>query len=109
MVTVVLKRDKDGMITGFTCSGHANYAEKGADIICAGISALTHSAVLSLERLTDLELNIIQDPEDGWLGCTWVNNVDDERADLISKVMLIGLEEIERQYPDYLKVSEVEV
>ena len=33
--------------------GHAEYAPEGQDIVCAGVSALTQSLVLSLEKLTD--------------------------------------------------------
>lgn len=36
----------------FSCTGHAGQAEKGKDIVCAGISAL---CVALLERLTQLE------------------------------------------------------
>ncbi|MGE5582097.1 MAG: ribosomal-processing cysteine protease Prp [Bacillota bacterium] len=110
MVSVVVRNAKTGEPVGFTCSGHAEYAGKGYDIVCAGISALTHSAVLALERLTNLKLNIEQNNRNGYLECDWFNQKEDsERASVIIQVMLIGLYEIQRQYPDYLKVTEVEV
>lgn len=110
MVSVVVNRDKTGKTTGFTCSGHANFAEKGSDIVCAGISSLTHTTVLALERLTNLKLRIKQNNKNGFLECCWVNIAEEnDRPDLIMKVMLIGLQEIQEQYPHYLKVCDMEV
>ena len=31
--------DREGRITGFSVSGHSGYAEAGADIVCASVSA----------------------------------------------------------------------
>jgi len=105
MVLIVIKRDQ-----GFSCTGHAGYAEKGTDVICAGISALTMSAVLALEQLTKLKLHIKENAAKGLLECYW-NNIpaEMERANLIVQVISIGLQDIAIQYPEYLKVSEVEV
>ncbi len=38
MVQAVFQR-KDRRITGFTVSGHAGYANKGRDIVCAAVSS----------------------------------------------------------------------
>lgn len=32
-------------------NGHANYAEHGQDIVCAGVSAIIQSAILGLEEI----------------------------------------------------------
>ena len=110
MVLVVVKRDREGEPVGFSCVGHAGYAEKGADVICAGISALTMSTVLALGKLTNLRLKIKKNAAKGLLECNWSNIPKEMQcAGLIIQVMLIGLQDIEAQYPDYLKVSEVEV
>jgi len=45
MTTVKFVLDSDGNVKSFTVSGHAGYAEKGEDIVCAAIS----SAVQMLE------------------------------------------------------------
>jgi uncharacterized protein len=110
MVLVVVKRDQTGNTLGFSCTGSADYAEKGADIICAGISALTMSTILALQQLTKLKLKINQNADKGWLECNWVNlPVETERVNLIIQVMVIGLTDMAVQYPVYLNVSEVEV
>lgn len=40
---------------GFTlvCKGHADYAQRGKDIVCAGISALCGALEISLDNLQD--------------------------------------------------------
>jgi uncharacterized protein YsxB (DUF464 family) len=110
MVLIVIKQDKIKNIVGFSCSGHAEYAEKGADVICAGISALTMSTVLALQKLTKLKLQIKKNNAKGLLECNW-NCIPSEieRANLIVQVMSIGLQDIASQYPAYLRINEVEV
>ncbi|HBF38217.1 MAG TPA: hypothetical protein DDW50_12955 [Firmicutes bacterium] len=110
MVLVHIKRDPLHNVLGFSCEGHADYAEKGADIICAAISTLTMSTILSLQQLTKLTLKIKKNSDKGWLECNWDNiPTEKEHANLIVAVMIIGLKDIAAQYPAYLKVSEVEV
>lgn len=110
MVSIVIKKDSKSNLIGFSCIGHANYAKKGSDIICAGISVLTHSTVLALEKLTCLSIKVKQNARRGSLECSWDHNPQEtERLNLIIEVMLIGLTEIQRQYPEYLNVSEAEV
>ena len=47
MITVQRKKGQ------ITVSGHAGYAEKGHDIVCAAVSILIYNLQNSIERLTD--------------------------------------------------------
>ncbi|MFR5337258.1 MAG: ribosomal-processing cysteine protease Prp, partial [Blautia producta] len=47
MIAVSVRKDK------IQISGHANYAEEGKDIVCAGVTALTQTLVKSIEDLTE--------------------------------------------------------
>lgn len=110
MVSFSIKCDRDNRINGFTCSGHAGYAEKGTDIVCAAVSALTQSAILAMERLVGIDLKLKVDSKTGFLDCSWVNIPKKaEQTELIIKMVALGLAEIQKQYPDHLKVNEVEV
>ena len=40
MIHIEIQRDSRGIYRSFRCTGHADYAEAGSDIICAGVSAL---------------------------------------------------------------------
>lgn len=46
MIVVSVRKD------GITVSGHANYAETGKDIVCAGVTALVQGLIKSIEDLT---------------------------------------------------------
>lgn len=45
MIVVSVRKD------GVTVSGHANYAETGKDIVCAGVTALVQGLIKSIEDL----------------------------------------------------------
>ena len=47
MITVQCKKGQ------ITISGHAGYAEKGHDIVCAAVSILIYNLQNSIERLTE--------------------------------------------------------
>ena len=46
MIAVNVQEDR------ITIDGHANYAETGKDIVCAGVTALTQSLIRSMQDLT---------------------------------------------------------
>lgn len=46
MIVVRVRKD------GIEISGHANYAETGKDIVCAGVTALMQTLIESIESLT---------------------------------------------------------
>ena len=50
MIVVCVRKD------GITVNGHANYAETGKDIVCAGVTALTQTLIGSIEDLTRDEI-----------------------------------------------------
>lgn len=51
MVTIIVTDDGDTM--KIEISGHANYAPKGQDIVCAAISAIAETAVLGLKGVAE--------------------------------------------------------
>ncbi len=110
MILFSIKRDRNNRINGFTCSGHAGYSEKGTDIVCAAVSALTQSAILTLERLVGVKLKLKADAKTGFMDCSWENFPQIiEQSELVIGMVALGLAEIQKQYPDHLKVNEVEV
>ena len=55
MIEIRYKTDmiKEGRTFELTISGHANYAKKGKDIVCAGVSALTIALIRTLNDMKD--------------------------------------------------------
>ncbi|MBO4848266.1 MAG: ribosomal-processing cysteine protease Prp [Clostridia bacterium] len=100
----------EGRIVGFTAKGHSGYADKGGDIVCAAVSALTQTAYLGIRELvgakadfqcSDGALRLKLDPS--------VAGEKREKAELILGTMLLGLRSVEENYSDYLKVLKREV
>lgn len=51
MIRVVFQCTMKGQIIAFRCQGHSGFAAAGQDIVCAAVSVLMQSAVLSLTTL----------------------------------------------------------
>lgn len=81
-------------------SGHANYAEPGKDIVCAGISALAQTLIRSLEELTTTEIKYVMQP--GTVDISYKNLSEHARALVDS--FFIGCELIAREYPENVQI-----
>ena len=57
MINLVFK-EKNNLIMGFTCNGHAGYASSGEDIVCAAISSLVQNAEICLSEVMNIKLNV---------------------------------------------------
>lgn len=96
----------DKRIKGFKVEGHAGYAKEGEDICCAGVSAVTQTALLGL--LKNLDSNPTYTVEKGWLNCVLsdsMSQTDMEKAQLILTTMEAGLISLEDAYSEYIKVT----
>lgn len=92
-------------MTGFVVLGHSGRSAKGSDIVCAGVSALTDTTVLAMERLLGLEARV--EAGEGRLTCDLPEDLAPDLAEktgLLIDAMLLGLQEIARAYPDRLTV-----
>ena len=84
-------------------TGHAGYADKGKDIVCASASSIILTSInLAIEFNKDVkytdDLNKIE----------IINNTNDENVTKVFSNMIVSLEELERQYPDNIKISKGE-
>jgi len=57
MIQVKLKLSKDGLLLSCNAEGHACFAPKGKDIVCAGATALLKTVILQLEGRKTLDLH----------------------------------------------------
>ncbi|MFE4704763.1 ribosomal-processing cysteine protease Prp [Peribacillus simplex] len=106
MIKVVFDAPQE-RIASFTLSGHANFAKKGSDIVCAGVSAVSFGAVNAIMSLTDVEPEIEQGREGGYLRCVIPGNLSSEsegKVQLLLNGMLVSLQTIERDYGKYMKI-----
>lgn len=92
-------------------SGHAEFAENGKDIVCAGISALFYTLYEVLfenkeQMLEPNSLTAIMNGGNGTISCKpkkeYVGNVQ-----LMYMTILTGLKMMADNYPDYVKFEGV--
>ena len=83
---------------GFTCSGHADYASQGQDIICAAVSALVINAVNSLEQFSEDAFTVDQDVQSGGFLKLTLHDKNSVQARLLMDSLVLGLQSIETSY-----------
>lgn len=99
----IIFQTKDNRIKGFSVTGHANTAPHGSDIVCAGVSALTQTALLGLGKHLKRDIDYKANAGDLFLN---LKDEPDELTDAVLKTMRLGLNEIAKLYPKIVKIKE---
>lgn len=103
MITVSIFRDNGQHIIKIHVKGHSGSAKRGKDIICAGVSALTQSALLGLAQY--LRRDLSWQADEGLLSME-LRDQPDSQTDAVLETMLLGLREIAKIEPEYLRIVE---
>ncbi|MBP2240574.1 uncharacterized protein YsxB (DUF464 family) [Cytobacillus eiseniae] len=107
MIEVTVIRNKSELIQSFTISGHAFFAKRGKDIVCAGVSAVSVGAINAVHALTGVT-PLIEQKEDGFLSCTIPDQLSDEanaKVQLLLQGMIVSLQTIEEEYGQHIKIT----
>jgi len=107
MIKVHIQRTEEGKIKSFTLSGHANFAKRGQDIVCAGVSAVSFGVVNSIIALTNVNPLIKQGENGGYLRCelpTIEDTLVEEKVQLLLEGMIVSLQTIEKEYGQYVQI-----
>lgn len=106
MIRVTIERAEE-RIRAFSLLGHAEYAEPGQDIVCAGVSAVSFGTVNAIESLLKVELLCETDETDGLFRAeipVMEDSQTEEQLQLLLSSMVVMLESIEESYGDYLTI-----
>lgn len=95
MIAVSVRED------GIKINGHANYAEAGKDIVCAGVTSLTLSLISSLKNLTRDEIKYEISP--GRADIHYRNL--SEEGKLLADSFFIGVCLIADEFPDHVRIE----
>ncbi|OPL08995.1 MAG: hypothetical protein AVO33_08790 [delta proteobacterium ML8_F1] len=110
MISVRFLRDR-GHYYYFESRGHADYADKGEDIVCAAVSALAFTLVNGILECYPGE-PIIDHSEEGVLSLE-LNREDSEWLDTeiqrVFKTINIGMQGIVETYGDFVELLNEEV
>ena len=100
---------RDGeRITGFSIAGHSGYAEAGADIICAAISAATSMAEATINDVCGGKAKVRVKEADARVTLTLPTSCDEEETvQAVLSGMMLTLISLREEYEDYIEVLEV--
>jgi len=105
MITVELYEIKK-KICAFTISGHANSGPYGYDLVCAGVSAVVFGAVNALLEIGQIEPEIEQQEDGGYLSITIPKrDQTNQQIQTILQVMVISLQTIENDYHQFIPIK----
>ena len=95
-------------ITGFSISGHSGYAEAGADIVCAAISAVVSMTEATINDICGAKAKVRVKDADARITLTLPASCDEEDSvQAVLAGMLLYLCNLRDEYPDYIEVLEV--
>ena len=95
MIAVSVRKD------GITVSGHAEYAEAGKDIVCAGVTALIQTLIKSIGDLTEDKIEYEISP-----GRADIHYRDlSDAGKLLIDSFFIGVCAIADEFPDHVRIE----
>ena len=100
---------KQNNIVKFVMKGHAEYSE-GDDIVCAAASSVAWMTVNGIENVAGIHCGY--ETGDGYIFFVLpddLSNSETQNADLLLNSFFMYIKELESQYPDYIKVTQLEV
>lgn len=105
MIHVRITEQPSGRISAFEMDGHADFAEHGKDLVCAGASAVSFGAVNAVVELTGTMPEIAQGEDGGYLRVSFPETEQDAQVQLIIRAMIVSLQTIELDYDKYIKIT----
>ena len=110
MTNIKIFKSNDNIVC-INCLGHSGYAEKGEDIVCAGISSIVQTAVLGLFSIAKINVELVKDDNVGYLKASLPKDITEEEnhdAQVILQTMLCGLSDLRETYSDYIDLEVIE-
>jgi len=100
MIRVIVEY-KNNSIKYLQVSGHAEFAEHGKDIVCAGVSSLLMSNVMYAQKHQFGVFEVAQ--EHGYV----MINVEepDARLNHLLEAVVEGITLMQEQYPEYIEIE----
>lgn len=95
-------------IAEIECDGHSGYGVEGEDIVCAGISCITQTALLGLLQVACVNVSYEADAKRGYLKIVVpkeLSKQDRHNCDIILNTMLIGLSDMYQGFSDFIELE----
>ena len=100
--------NQNGRTSGFSVSGHSGYAEAGADIVCAAVSAAVTFAECTIHDVLGERTKSKVNEEEARVTLMLPATCEDEEAvQAVMTGLMLTLCELRDEYPEYIEVLEV--
>jgi len=110
MTEIKIFRDKSTNIVKGILNGHADFEDIGKDIVCASVSSVLFMALNGIENVLNVKFGYSMD--DGYVEFVFPDDLDDNKRkeiNILLDSMYLFLSDLEKQYPDNVKITELEV
>jgi uncharacterized protein YsxB (DUF464 family) len=97
MIEITRIKNEQGENIGFRCLGHAGFARRGKDIVCAAVSGLVLNTINSIEAFTEDKFSCAQEEKSGLVEFIIVSEVCSTSV-LLMDSLFLGLKNIEHDY-----------
>ncbi len=85
-----------------TVHGHANYSDKGTDIVCAGVSAIVQALIGWIENNPEYAECVSIDDRNGEV---LIECIGYENVSAVFYMTAVGIEQIANTYPDNVQID----
>ena len=100
MIKIEVLRDGDRIVS-ISSKGHAGYAERGEDLVCAGVSTVLFGLMNALAELSK------QSTLEKKKNSLYIrSDIDDQAINAYLRCGYIQLKTIEEVYPEYIQIEE---
>lgn len=99
-----------GDITKYIVKGHTGYDEHGKDIVCAAVSVLAQTGVISLSEVVDIPVEYTVN--DGYIEVKLPTDIEKEKwskAQIVLQTILAGIKSTMESYPNHITLKNREV
>lgn len=104
MIKVVITKRQDTILK-VQISGHAHSAQRGKDLVCAGVSSISIGALNAIDALAAKSCDLVMD--DGWIEIKVKENSDTLQT--ILNTLILQLQTIENMHKKFIKMIKQEV
>lgn len=108
MIKISFKYDSNGSPVGIRCEGHAEFARRGKDIVCAAVSALVINTINSIEEFTDDDFSGESNEEKAIIMFELSDSCSDE-SKLLMKSLELGIRNIYADNSRFISLIDWEV
>ena len=110
MTEVKLYRDKGANIVKGVVSGHTGFDDVGSDIVCASVSSVYFMALNGIENVLNIKFGYgIDDAFAEFILPDDLNDEQTSKINILLDSMYLFFKDLEAQYPDNVKITELEV